>query len=84
MYNIFYQQSGLTDYRDAALHWLEVSLNMARHTDGIAGYKTWHLEEYGGWKSMPGLLDGTAGILLSLLSFVSEREPGWARSLLII
>ncbi|MEE4257549.1 MAG: lanthionine synthetase C family protein [Bacteroidales bacterium] len=83
MYNILYQQTKLTSFRDAALYWLDVTLNKAFHGDGIAGYKSWYHPEYGGWKCSAGLLDGAAGIGLSLLSFVQEDEPTWSRSLLL-
>lgn len=83
MYNILYQGTELTSYRDAALYWLDVTLNKAFHDDGIAGYKSWYHPEYGGWKCSAGLLDGAAGIGLSLLSFVNEDKPGWSRSLLL-
>jgi lantibiotic modifying enzyme len=83
VYNILYQRTGLIQYREAALYWLDICLNMSYHTNGIAGYKTWYLPEYGGWKNVPGLLEGAAGIGLCLLSFVSDQEPAWAGSLLL-
>jgi lantibiotic modifying enzyme len=84
IFNILYNRTGLIQYREAALHWLDVCLNMSCHIDGIAGYKSWYLPEYGGWKSVPGLLEGAAGIGLCLLSFVSDQEPAWASSLLLL
>ena len=84
VFNILYQEAGLTQYREAAAHWLDVCLNMSYHRDGIAGYREWRLPEYGGWKNTPGLLNGVAGIGLSLLSFVSDQEPSWAGSLLLL
>ncbi len=71
-------------YEDAALHWLDVCLNMAFHKDGLAGYKSWYHPEYGGWKNTAGLLEGVSGIGLVLMSFISAKEPSWARSLLLI
>lgn len=83
MYNILYQETKLTAFRDAALYWLDATLNKAFHDDGIAGYKTWYHPDYGGWKSSAGLLDGAAGIGLTLMSFVQDDEPAWARLLLL-
>jgi len=82
--NIMYQKTSLTPFRDAALYWLDIVLNMAVHEDGIAGYKAWYHPKYGGWKATEGLLDGAAGIGLALMSFVEDREPNWARALLLI
>lgn len=84
IYNVLYQRTLLTVFKEAAIYWLDISLNMAVHDDGIAGYKAWHHPDYGGWQNSSGLLDGAAGIGLSLLSFVSIREPSWAGSLLLL
>ena len=83
-YNILYQKTELETFKEAAIYWLDICLNMAFHKDGIAGYKTWYAPEYGGWKNTPGLLEGCSGIGLVLLSFISEREPAWTRSLLLL
>jgi len=83
IYNSLYQSTEMLAFKDAASYWLDVCLNMATHKDGIAGYKSWYSPGYGGWKVSGGLLDGVAGIALSLLSFVMEKEPSWTKSLLI-
>ncbi len=83
IYNVLYQKTGLNTFKDAAIYWLDVCLNMAYHKDGIAGYKTWYNPQYGGWINTIGLLDGVSGIGLVLLSFISEREPSWSRSILL-
>jgi len=82
-YNILYQKTGYTVFAEASLHWLDVCLNMAVHDTGIAGYKSWYLPEYGGWKNNAGLLEGAAGIGLVLLSFIHQRKPAWAGGLLL-
>ncbi len=82
-YNILFQKTGYRIFAETSLHWLDICLNMAVHEDGIAGYKGWYLPEYGGWKKNAGLLDGAAGIGLVLLSFINDRYPGWAASLLL-
>ncbi len=84
VYNVLYQETELNSFKDASLYWLDLCLGMASHDDGIAGYKAWHHPDFGGWKASSGLLDGAAGIGLSLLSFVSERKPEWAASLLVL
>ena len=83
-YNILSQTTEQKVYEDAALHWLDVCLNMAFHEDGLAGYKSWHHPDYGGWENAAGLLEGISGIGLVLMSFISAKEPAWAQSLLLI
>jgi hypothetical protein len=56
---------------------------MAVYKDGIAGYKAWHTEKYGGWVAESGLLEGIAGIGLMLVSIVSDIEPKWDRCLFL-
>ncbi len=84
IYNVLYQKLGNKTFMEAALYWLDVCLNMASHDDGLAGYKAWYHEKYGGWKATPGLLEGASGIGLVLMSFVSGREASWSQSLLLI
>ncbi|MEN8224879.1 MAG: lanthionine synthetase C family protein [Bacteroidota bacterium] len=83
IYNFLYQRSERKVFMEAGLHWLDVLLNMAVHEDGIAGYKAWYHPEYGGWTATGGLLEGASGIGLVLLSFLSDTEPSWGRSLLL-
>ncbi len=83
IYNSLYQHTRLPAFREASLYWLDVCLNMAIHDDGIGGYKAYYHPRYGGWVRIPGLLEGAAGIGLTLLSFVHQRRPGWIRSLLL-
>jgi lantibiotic modifying enzyme len=83
MNNAFYQHMWMNYFRDAAAHWSDVCLNMAYHDDGPGGYKAWYHPQYGGWVRTGGLLEGAAGIGLSLLSFVSPREPEWRKAFLI-
>jgi lantibiotic modifying enzyme len=83
IYNVLYQSTSRKAFMESAAYWLDVCLNMACHEDGIAGYKTWFLPQYGGWKSTAGLLEGAAGTGLVLMSFISEKEPAWSQSLLL-
>jgi len=84
LYNVLYQKTALTTFKETAIYWLDICLNMAGHDDGIAGYKAWYHPDHGGWTSTAGLLDGVSGIGLSLMSFVADREPEWAESLLLL
>ncbi|NQT77428.1 MAG: lanthionine synthetase C family protein [Bacteroidetes bacterium] len=83
IYNNLYHVSGMEVFKSAAIHWLDVCLNMAFHKDGLAGYKAWYSEEYGGWRKSADLLEGVAGIGLVLLSFVSMKTAGWDECLLL-
>lgn len=83
IYNRLYQHTGIERFKEAAIYWLEDTLNKAVFTDGLAGYKAWHTRLHGGWKNEAGLLEGVSGIGLVLLAAVSEIEPKWDECLLL-
>lgn len=82
MFNRFYQQTGIGEFKDAAVYWIEKTISMATHEDGLAGYKTYKGHEEG-WQNDTNLLNGIAGIGLVLISAVSDVEPKWDRCLLL-
>lgn len=84
--HIFYRMWWNTkhlEFKDAADYWFSETLKMASHKDGLAGYKTWHTEKYGGFQNEVGVLDGVSGIGLALLSYCFEVEPTWDECLLL-
>ena len=80
IFNRFYQKTRLTVFKDAAVYWYEQTLTMAHFKDGLAGYKSKSEEN---WVISTGLLEGVAGIGLSLISAISEVEPKWDHALLL-
>jgi lantibiotic biosynthesis protein len=80
----FYWETGNIVYENAADKWIAITLKMAVFSDGYAGYKAFnHLE--GGQNNKPeyGLLQGIAGIGLTLLSSLSDKPSDWDRALQI-
>ncbi|MBS1651131.1 MAG: hypothetical protein JSU07_03895 [Bacteroidetes bacterium] len=69
-------------YQNAANYWYKVTLDKALFNNGLAGYKHFHGKEIG-FKSEYGLLEGIAGIGLSLISSINQIEPNWDRCLLL-
>jgi lantibiotic modifying enzyme len=67
---------------DASRDWLQTTLQMNTWADGPAGYKFYHHPDY---ISSHNLLEGIAGIGLSLISFVdTEIKPAWGECMLIV
>jgi len=56
---------------------------MTKFEDGLAGFKSWRTEEYGGLSNDLGFLEGIAGIGLALISSISDIEPAWDECLLL-
>jgi lantibiotic modifying enzyme len=87
IFNRFYQDTQIEDFKEAALYWYKVTLNFATHEDGIGGYKMFvpapNDNEEGTWENSAGLLEGSAGIGLALLAAISDEEPKWDRCLLL-
>jgi len=81
IFNRFYWETGIIEFKDTANYWIEQTLKMASHVDGLAGFKAFHGED--NWIKNYGLLEGIAGIGLALMSHISDEEPSWDNCLLL-
>ncbi|TMM59138.1 hypothetical protein FEE95_06820 [Maribacter algarum] len=82
IFNRIYQETKISNFQETALYWIQDGLNKAVHEDGYAGYKQWGgLEQV--WKSELSLLEGVAGIGLSIIDFLSTDENSWDECLLL-
>lgn len=77
----YHEQTQHPSLLDTANFWLEQTLKMAYHKDGVAGFKFYHPEE--ALENNNYFLSGTAGIGLTLLSFISKKPLNWDKALLI-
>lgn len=83
IYNRMYLNTGNPIFLTSMNHWQTKTLDLAIFNDGLAGYKTYHPEKYGGWSNNVSLLTGIAGIGLSSISAISEVQPFWDECLLL-
>ncbi len=83
IYNRMYFNTGIEEFKEAAVYWYNETLKMARFEDSLSGYKVFRAEEYGGRIEEFGFLEGIAGIGLSLLAAISDINPVWDEALLI-
>lgn len=71
----------------AATGWLEHGLAMRKPEEPFGGFLAWHAQppDYkdASYVPDPSLLEGTAGIGLALLAFLSPHEPNWDRHMLV-
>jgi class I lanthipeptide synthase len=74
---------GVEELKNASEYWFNETIKIATVNDGLAGYKSYRSEEFGGSTKEYGLLEGIAGIGLSLISAVSDIEPSWDECLLL-
>ncbi len=82
MYRNLYQTTKNIEFVKTADYWLNITIQMAKYTDGAAGYKAWRTAEYGGPVKTYSLLEGIAGIGLVFLS-IKEKEITWDESLML-
>ncbi len=69
-------------YRDAASYWINYGMDLKTHNDGYAGFKQWY-SQLNVWKPKTTLLEGVAGIGLSIIDYLSDEQNTWDRCLLI-
>ena len=76
-----WRHSSIPDFKEAAEYWIAQTLEMDVHQDGIAGYKAFNPVERS-WMNVPGLLEGTAGTGLVLLSYLTA-DCSWDYCLML-
>lgn len=81
MYGTIFKQTQIKEFAVAADYWMTEGLSLAIYDDGYAGYKQQN------WKEGPSneinLLEGIAGIGMSIISYLSDFDTNWEESLLI-
>ncbi|SEK69613.1 Lanthionine synthetase C-like protein [Aquimarina amphilecti] len=83
IYNHMYNETQKAIFKETADYWMEQGLNMAIHEDGYVGYKQWSGGTDEGWRKEMNLLEGVAGIGLSIISYLAPFETKWDECLLI-
>lgn len=72
-YRVLFQESGREKYREGYEYWIQQTLSMLQQDIQNERYKD---REH-------GLLDGLAGVALTLLSYATEKNLDWSRVLLL-
>lgn len=81
IFNRMYAETGEEIFREAAVFWIADGLEKAIHEDGYAGYKQWKGRD-DTWEGEINLLEGIAGIGLSIISHLSG-DNSWDECLMI-
>jgi len=82
IYNYLYKETLMSIYRDAATYWMKNGLEMSTYKDGYAGFKQW-FGKPDKWKPKTSLLEGVAGIGLTIIDYLSKEQHNWDECLLI-
>ena len=83
IYNYMYKETKEELFKETADFWIDEGMAMAHHENGYAGYMQWTGGENEGWRLESGLLEGIAGIGLSIISYLAPFETKWDECLLI-
>jgi len=82
IFNRSYAYSKMEEFKMASVYWMEKAIAMAHFSNGLAGFKSWQGEKYG-WNNQYSLLEGPAGIGLSILSHLNPQLMDWDECLLL-
>ncbi|KZS42658.1 hypothetical protein AWE51_04205 [Aquimarina aggregata] len=84
IYHYLYKTTNEVVFKETADFWAEKSLELAIHTEGYAGYMMWRGgQKDNNWKPSVDLLEGIAGIGLSMISYLAPFDTKWDECLLI-
>jgi lantibiotic modifying enzyme len=83
IFNRLYQKTGTGSFLSPAMHWLRVTLETTGDPMNQPGLVCGKCEPDSGNRMPYGLLEGKAGIGLSLLAAISTITPGWDNVLMI-
>lgn len=82
IYNVMYLETGEQLFKETADFWMDQLLKMAIHEDGDAGYKQWR-GDLTKWQNSENLLEGIAGIGLTMIAYLDGELTNWDECLLI-
>jgi lantibiotic modifying enzyme len=83
IYNRLFHYTGCNEFKEASKYWYLKTVEISDHKHGL---KAWRFDQSSGcqkWEAEYGLLEGLAGVGLSLISSISEVEPKWDKILLL-
>ncbi|MGS2739467.1 lanthionine synthetase C family protein [Sinomicrobium sp. M5D2P17] len=83
IYRYIERQTNQKVFAMAADFWRQKALEMAVHSNGYAGYMQWRGGDRQDWQPETGILEGIAGIGLSIMAEFSPEYTRWNECLLI-
>ena len=82
MFYRMYKETKEPSFKEAADFWIQHGLDSAIHEGGYAGYKQWHGVDKQ-WTSELTLLEGIAGIGLTIIDQLADDDFTWDECLMI-
>ncbi|MGH1387491.1 lanthionine synthetase C family protein [Kordia sp.] len=82
MFYRMYKETGDQEFKDAFEFWIQDGIDRGTFEDGYAGYKQWKGVDKS-WAPETSLLEGIAGIGLSILDYLADYDTNWDECLMI-
>ncbi len=84
LFHRLYRATGQERFAEAAVAWFDRALSLHSPDRGLGGFLFWDAdaEDNLSLESLPGFLNGSAGVGLALLAATTDTVPGWDRLLL--
>lgn len=82
IYNRMYKNTNDLSFKETAKFWIDDGVNKAMFEDGYAGFKKYD-PMTNLWHNSNSLLEGIAGIGLTILDYISDFETNWDECLMI-
>lgn len=86
IFNNLWKRTNIHQFKEATNYWINKTLEMATFQDGLAGYKTYHVDSVTKkniFINDVDFLTGIAGVGLSLLYILKEEDSLWDEMLLL-
>lgn len=83
IFNRLYNYTGLNEFKEASQYWFAQTLEFYNRHGHFKYYVHKENNSSGDWQTKFGIIDGIAGIGLTLISAISDNEPTWDRALLL-
>jgi lantibiotic modifying enzyme len=82
MFFRMYKETGDQEFKDAFEFWIQDGIDRATFEDGYAGYKQWKGMDKS-WEPEVSVLEGIAGIGLTILDYLADYNTNWDECLMI-
>ncbi|MEM6719275.1 MAG: lanthionine synthetase C family protein [Bacteroidota bacterium] len=82
MFFRMYKETGDQEFKDAFEFWMQDGIDRGTFEDGYAGYKQWKGVDKS-WEPEVSVLEGIAGIGLTILDYLADYNTNWDECLMI-
>lgn len=83
LYNRFFILTGNTKFKTASIYWNRKTIDKILSKEKFESYKIKGVSVEADWEEDLGLIEGASGMIVTLLSSISQSAPSWDTALLL-